>query len=460
MSPPGRLAVALLVLAAVAVAYANALGAAFQFDDWNVIVADARVQSLAAWWEGMPGIRPLLKLTYALNHASGLGPAGFHAVNVVVHAGCALLLLALLRRWPGDAGPVGTAALVAALLFALHPVQTEAVTYASGRSSSLAAFLCLASLVAWLRGRDGSRVASVASPLLFAAALATRETAVVLPLALVLWAATAGRRRGWAVLRGTGMHWGVLALAAAGAALVPDYHRFFATSLGAREPLAQVLTQADALRWLAGQLLWPAALNADPALPVAVAPTPARIATLLAVAALAGGALAGLRRWPALAFGVLWFFLWLAPTNSLLPRLDVVNDRQLYLALAGPAWLAGLAVAALARRWRVAAVATAAILLLGLGAATLDRNAVYRDEVAFWSDVAVKSPGNARAHNNLGYALALKGRDADAERAFLRAMALDPGNARAGVNLALLRSGLLRPPATDTAAGTRPSSTP
>jgi len=448
------------VLAAVALAYANALGAAFQFDDWNVIVADARVQSLAAWWEGMPGIRPLLKLTYALNHGSGFGPAGFHAVNVVVHAGCALLVLALLRRWPGDAGPVGTAALVAALLFALHPVQTEAVTYASGRSSSLAAFFCLASLVAWLRGQDGSRVASVASPLLFAAALATRETAVVLPLALVLWAATAGGRRGLGVLRGTGAHWAVLALAAAAAALVPDYHRFFATSLGVREPLAQVLTQADALRRLAGQMLWPAGLNADPALPVAVTPSPAHVVTLLGVAGLLVAALVGRRRHPAVAFGVLWFFLWLAPTNSLLPRLDVVNDRQLYLALAGPAWLAGRALAALAGRRRVAAAVVATVLLVALGVATLGRNAVYRDEVAFWSDVAVKAPGNARAHNNLGYALALAGRDADAERAFLRAMALDPGNARAGVNLALLRSGLLRPPATDSAAGTRPSSTP
>ena len=73
---------ALLVVLVVCLAYANALQASFQFDDWDVIVRDPRVQDLAAWWSSMPGMRPLLKLSYALNHASGAGVAGFHAVNV------------------------------------------------------------------------------------------------------------------------------------------------------------------------------------------------------------------------------------------------------------------------------------------------------------------------------------------------------------------------------------------
>jgi tetratricopeptide (TPR) repeat protein len=445
------------IVAAVVLAFANAIGASFQFDDWNVIVADPRVQSLAAWWDGMPGIRPLLKLSYALNHASGLGPAGFHAVNVAVHAGNALLALALLRRWPGDPARVAVAATVAALFFALHPVQTEAVTYASGRSSSLAALSCLASLVAWLSGRDGSRAAALASPLLFALALGTRETAAVLPLALVLWNATAGGARRSGVLRGTAWHWAVLAAAGAAAALLPDYRRFFAASLGARPALAQWLTQADAVTYLAGQLVLPGRLNADPMLPVATALTPARALAIAALAALVAGGLLAIRRRPALAFGVLWFFLWLAPTNSFLPRLDVVNDRQLYLALLGPAWLAGLGVAALAARRRALAAAAAGTALVALGAATVARNAVYRDEVAFWQDVVAKSPGNARAHGNLGYALALAGRDAEAEQALWRAIELDPGNARAGVNLALLRSGALRPaPSAEGAAPSAP----
>jgi hypothetical protein len=157
-------------------------------------------------------------------------------------------------------------------------------------------------------------------------------------------------------------------------------------------------------------------------------------------------AVASIQRRPAVAFGVLWFFLWLAPTNSLLPRLDVANDRQLYLALIGPAWLVGLGVGVLWRRGpRTLAMLTAA-LVVGLAAATHARNRVYANEVVFWRDVIANTPANSRAFNNLGYAYAVAGRDSDAERSFRRALEIDPANTMAAVNLALLRQGALLPP--------------
>ena len=82
----------LLLIATVALAYANALDGPFQFDDWNVIVDNPAVHSWATWWHFMPGIRPLLKATYTANWTSGFGTAGFHAVNVVLHAINALLV--------------------------------------------------------------------------------------------------------------------------------------------------------------------------------------------------------------------------------------------------------------------------------------------------------------------------------------------------------------------------------
>src|SRR5688572_1298014 len=131
----------------VALVWWPALPASFQFDDWNVIVNNSRVHSLAAWWQSMPGIRPLLKLTYALNASLALEPFGFRLINVCIHALNASLVWWLLRErgmrsglLPADAQ---RAALLSALVFALHPVQTEAVTYISGRSSSLAACFCL-----------------------------------------------------------------------------------------------------------------------------------------------------------------------------------------------------------------------------------------------------------------------------------------------------------------------------
>src|SRR5512139_3248898 len=129
-----------LLLAAVLAAYASAFGGSFQFDDFNVIVRQPAVQSLAAWWESMPGIRPLLKLSYALSWGAGGGSTvAFHAVNIALHAANALLAWAILRElWDRmGIGEAGAAAFAGALLFALHPAHTEAVAYVSGRSVSL-----------------------------------------------------------------------------------------------------------------------------------------------------------------------------------------------------------------------------------------------------------------------------------------------------------------------------------
>ncbi len=443
------LAAAAIVAATVA-AYATGVGASFQFDDWNVVVSDPRVQSLPAWWASMPGIRPLLKATYALNHASGLGVVGFRAFNVAVHAGCALLvgvlLLRLARRHDLDEGRARLASLSGALVFALHPVQTEAVTYVCGRSTSLAALLSLGSVVAWIEGRErGRRLLSIAvSPILLALALGVKETAAVVPLALALWMLTDTRRplRAREALAATAPHFAVLLVAGAAAVTSPVYRRLAATSLATRGIGENLLTQVGGVTYLVGQLERLDRLNADPMLPVARGWSAALALEAAVLAALLVGSLLLARRRPVPAFGVLWFFLWLAPTNSLVPRLDVANDRQLYLSLVGPAWLLAWGLARAARRRKVAVLLLAGIVVL-LGAATIRRNAVYATEIVFWEDIVRKTPGNERAVNNLGYAYALAGRRDDAEAAFRVALSLDPSDARAAVNLKLLLDGTL-----------------
>jgi hypothetical protein len=436
------------VAAAAALVHAGAFAGTFQLDDWNVIVGDPRVQSLGAWWRSMPGIRPVLKLSYAANHASGLGLAGFHAFNVGVHALNAALVFALLsalarRCAPGERSPA-LAPAVAALLFALHPVQTEVVTYVSGRSASLAAAFVLGSALLHVAGRDGPRpwLATLASPVLFLLALGTREQSVALPFALLAVEA-ADVRRGRSVrdaLRATAGHW--LALAAAGAAFVasPVYRGMADASLRLRGAWTNLVTHLDGLAWLAGQVVRPDRLDADPLIPVRTTlDGPALLAGLALLAALAGG-LALVRRRPAIGLPLLWTVLWLPWSGLWLPRPEPANDRQLYLALVGPAWLAGSALVAAgrARPWSGAL----AVALLGLLAAlTVARSRVYADELAFWSAVIATSPGNARAQNNLGFALAARCRTAEAEQAFRRSMALDPGGFRAAMNLSLLRAG-------------------
>jgi hypothetical protein len=164
-------------------------------------------------------------------------------------------------------------------------------------------------------------------------------------------------------------------------------------------------------------------------------------------AALVLFAVFNLRQRPAIAFGILWFYLWLAPTNSLLARLDMANDRQLYLAIIGPAWLLGLAMAWASRRMAArlphAGLTAVVLLALVLGAGTVVRNRVYQDERSFWRDVAAKSPHNARAANNLGMAYALACEPAAARAQFERATGIDPEDPRPSINAQLLALGEL-----------------
>jgi len=152
------------------------------------------------------------------------------------------------------------------------------------------------------------------------------------------------------------------------------------------------------------------------------------------------------RRRPALALGILWFFVWLGPTNSFLPRFDVANDRQLYIALIGPAWLSGLVCARMTRSGGARAAAAWAVIFAvaaALGAMTFARNRIYFTEVGFWEEVVSRAPHNARAHNNLGYAYALVCRRNEADTSFVRAARLDRSDYTAPINLSMLRDGSL-----------------
>ncbi len=417
-----------LLFAAALAAYGNAFFGSFQFDDFNVIVRQGAVHSLGAWWDSMPGIRPLLKLSYALSwSAGGGGTYAFHAVNIMLHAANVLLVWQVLRTLfeRMGVGGEGFAAFAAALLFALHPAHTEAVTYLSGRSSSMMAFFYLASLLAYLRGAP-----RWVSPALFLAALATKEVAVTLPFALLLCEALDVRRPFdlRAALRRQALHWGVLGLGLALMAALPRYREMLEASLALRPFADQLALQTGAIARHVGVLILAVPPNIDPQ--VAAVPPIAGLAVIAAIAV--GCALLRVQPWYALA--LLWFFLHLAPTNSLLPRLDAVNDRQLYLASIGPLALAGLALSLMPR----GRVALAAALALVLAVGTVLRNRDYRSEVALWTETARLSPGKARAFNNLGFALQQAGRPEEARAAYERALALDPEHVPARINLQLL----------------------
>ncbi len=424
-----------LLFAATLLAYLASLLGPFQFDDYNVIVHYPTVHSFGALAERAgTGVRALLKASYALNWALDTGPFGFHLVNILLHALNAVLLFHIgqrLIRVQDRNSHEHAVPLVAALLFALHPMQTEAVTYISGRSSSLMASFYLGALLAYLAGRAWPLTA-----LLFVLALATRETAVTLPAALLLvelcrgtpWRETARRQA---------PHWLILIAAGAVILFTPRYFQLVAYGFRERSLADNLLTQVGAVAYLVWHLLTLQGLNIDPALPVATAWSATLALQFALLAALLAIGIAHLRRRPWLAFGLLWFFLQLAPTNSLVPRLDPVNDRQVYLACWGLFFALAVQIRAL-QLPPLALRGSIGLILVAFAAASALRQLDYRDEIALWEAAVREAPWNARAHSNLGYAYYEAGRKADAWREIDAALFLDPQFAQARGNRALL----------------------
>lgn len=436
--------VAMLVVALL-LAYFNALGAAFQFDDYNVIVNNPAVHSLDAWSQSMPGIRPLLKFSYALNWTLNAAPFGFHLFNIVVHAINTVLVFRMLGALFSPARDVAQwAPFVGALLFALHPVNTEAVTYVSGRSVSLMALFYLGSVLAWLRANEAGDGAPwrALSAALFGAALLVKEMAIALPLALLLVDAVSRQRMDIPHVASR-LRWHALVVGIALCAFLasPTYRGFLDISLSTRGIGDNLLTQVNAIGYLAAQLVLPWRMNIDPDLPVITGMSISLLFGMAVIGAIGWIGCRNLRQRPWLAFAILWFFLHLLPTNSLIARLDVANDRQLYLAAIGPFFAIGVAVDALTRgagrRWAWAGMG---LLVLALATATIQRNAVYASAISFWEDALEKSPRKARVANNLGFAYQQAGRLAEARLAYQQAIELDPDYWRARINLEALES--------------------
>lgn len=434
----------LLLVGAVAITYANALDAAWQFDDFAAILGNDATRSLTHWWQALPGIRPLLKLSFALTHELGGDARAAHATNIVIHALNACLLWALWRCWLPSLAPrlarPDVAALLGALLFALHPATTEAVTYASGRSISLAATFMLGALLADERARaqPTSRLAHWVGPASFALALAVRETAVIMPLIPLLrsWAMRESLR---AQCRRLWPYAAILALAALAAAMTPGYHLFFSVSLSTRAVGEQVASQLLAHGYLLTHPLL-GMLNIDPDLRMPTGFSWQATGYAMLLGALFLTAFAARKRHAWIAFAILWYFLQLAPSNSLLPRLDLANDRHLYLALAGPMLLVACLIVHGFARARWLGGATAIGLCAALALATVLRNKDYRSEIALWQATAQVSPNKARVWTNLGHAYRSAGDRARASAAFARALTLDPANEKALIALDLLES--------------------
>lgn len=391
------------VAACALVVYAGALWNRFAMDDLFIIALNPLVHAPSGIWAafGQPYwppdlggkmYRPLPVASFALGRLVD-GPAWFHAVNLVWHAGASVAVAALARRWAG-----ATAAGVAGLIFAVHPVHVEAVANVVGRAELMAGlFACLAVYAALGPERVGWSAAALAGGML------SKENVAVVP-GLVVWGwmlglSRPGRRRmlafavSWVALAAAFLlvRWAVLHPYARLHALAPVF--------GGEGFLAVRLTAIAALADVVRLLVIPFALRADYSVAertVVATPWDGRFALgLLAVAAWA--ALLGLawRRGRRVeAFGLGWIAIAFLPVaNLLFPTGILLAERTLYLPSMGLALAVGAALRELPpRRLRVL---VAGVVIAG-GVRAAFRVPVWRDDPAVTVSILEDSPRSYR----------------------------------------------------------------
>jgi len=430
---------AILIFLAACAVYWNSLDGEFVFDDTAIVKnLDPRLGGILGshYWQSVAGsgglYRPVVMLSYALNHLLGeLDPWGYHLVNVVIHAVNAVLVLLVIGELFGDR----RFAFWSGLLFALHPIRTEAVAYVVGRAESLAALGFLAAWWCWLRGRV------LAAAVFFLAAAWSKESAFTFLAVPLLCDLVRARRPQWrsylplaaAAAVALAVRWAVLG------GLAPLSISAGANPIGTAPAATRLMTATAVFGQYLWLLVWPGPLSADYSFnQIPPVTTPGSAGFLAGAAALVALVVATVWAWrrskPLFFCGAFFLATFSLTSNFLRPIGTIMAERLLYLPSLGftcaVAWV-------LARGGgRQAATVAGAALALVYGARTVARSADWHDHVALFSSAARVSPNSALVQANLANALLYqRGDAAGAARHALEAIRIEPGDPAAYMTL-------------------------
>lgn len=405
---------------------------------------DPTTQAVSSAWYA-DRYRPFLTWSFALNYAfGGLDPFGYHLVNVLLHVLAVLLVFYVARMWTRGGWP----ALAAAALFAVHPLNTEAVAWVSARSQVLLAVFALLALLLHTRqltlGGFGRLAAQLGVLVSFGLALLSSEAAVALPLVLFLaQVLLPGDRPSTKVT--TGAYYVAIVTVLASYVLL----RRWVTGLGpladlANDPGRALMASADAVLYYVRLFLLPVGLSIE---------HPLEGSPVVPVVALAIGMLAAAvvlhRRAPRVSFALLWFLVWVGAVGPLFVSRSQVPESCFYPAGFGLALLFGLAAQALvgreaehrplARLRRGAAMAGTMMIAATLAALTVHRCPDWRDDLALLTSQERTGICTAGQHAAMGEAYYQQGKPDFAVQEFHKALSVDPGMAAAHWGLAVVR---------------------
>ena len=474
----------LVLSAGTVLAYGNSVRGVMLFDDLVHIVQNPRIRQPMDLVSILTGKRPVTEATLAVNHtAGGLNVTGYHVFNVVVHVLAGLLLFGVVRRtlewlhgdrpraengqgagndkrWGCSAERSGYSAtivaFVIALLWLVHPLQTQSVTYIIQRSESLMGMFYLLTLYSVIRAARGrvlgwSAVAMVSCAL----GMGSKGVMVTAPVVVLLYdrvfLSSSWKdvfRRRWGLYAGLCLTWLVLWMTDVAPGILSTDRRIATTGFSFKgiAPLEYLQTQAGVILRYLRLAVVPVGLCLDYAWPVARR-FPEYAAPGVMVLLLLVATLWALVRRPAWGFVGAWFFVILAPTSSVIPIKDPIFEHRMYLPLASVVTVMVLAGAwfldrvyarySLSNKARIGLSTAVVCLTAGaLMAGTIHRNRAYASAEVMWRDVVKKRPFNHRAHDMLGNALLANGKLSEAIPSFRGAVEVNPEFVTGRMNLA------------------------
>ncbi len=498
------LVAAMVLVAGGAAAYWKSFDGQFVFDDQIAIVNNEMIRRLLPIERFFESSQPLTDISLAINFVlGGLEPWGYHLFNLLVHLASGLVLFGIVRRTIGlldrrgsdfgsrisdcglteangrrasgravtqESGAVADRgssagstflAFAIALLWIVHPLQTESVTYLIQRCESMMGLFYLSTLYAAIRAAVTVRPGRwmTISVLSCAAGMATKAVMVTAPVMVLLydrtflagsfveairsrWRLYAWLAATWLLLAGLGVFGGVIG--------EPEETATVGFGYKGVTPLDYLQSQPGVILHYLRLAVWPVGQCLDYGWQVARGikdvGVPAAVIVGLIVATIWGT-----WRRHALGFAGAWFFLILLPTSSFVPIKDLAFEHRMYLPLAGVLavvvaaihavlrWLDSLAGASGTSRaggvpmrsegssWLGKLSVVGVLLAAGvLTVLTARRNALYADPVALWSQTVERSPANARARNALGFAMLSRGETDGAMEHFVEAQRLNP----------------------------------
>ncbi|MBI5763137.1 MAG: tetratricopeptide repeat protein [Planctomycetes bacterium] len=468
-SDGGALSILLLVAIIVATcfAFSNSFLGSFVFDDEGAVINNGNITSLSpiSKFFARNSPRPFVDLSLAISYAMGglkSPPIAYHAFNLAVHVLAACLIFDIVRRTLLRIGPSNdpqrAAPLVAfaiTLLWAVHPLHTQAVTYIVQRSEAMMSVCFLLVLYAAIMGHDSKKpwgwyTLGIVACLI---GMGTKVVIVAAPIVVLAYDYLYLSANLRDVLKRRGAYYGALLLTIVAALFwtglgnsilnpAPGYEVSVGLGIKGATPFEYLATQAGVILYYLRLSVWPASLCADYTWPTTRAIGEAALTGLPHLVALGITALGLVRRKPWAFIGV-WFYGVLAPSSSFIPVKDYVVEHRMHLPLA-----AVVALIFFACRWamiRFAFVKPGARAFVGgivilvvttaLAARTIARNRDYYTPQTFWYDIVTKQPLNARAWMNYGESLTRLNKMSEAIECYKRSSSLTPESADSFYNL-------------------------